>query len=427
MFPIPTTSTCPVCDRRVPAHIVQKGDDLFLDKVCPEHGPTSIFFWKDARLFEQSRRLERGDELPAEQVDIAQKEVRSFLTTFAIDVTTRCNMSCPTCVTDADRDSVPDPPRDTLLKWIPDVRGQRFRPNISLVGGESTMRDDLAELIRGIRSKGLEPRLNSNGLLLHDPAKIKELVQAGLKWVILQFDGLEPGPSIAFRGKDYSRYKLEVIEQLRRHGLFVHLAVMVQKGINDHEIGNILRFAMEEPCVRRVSFYPRSWIGRIQDPTTEPTHVADILAAMETTTRGEVTREDVMASKALGSTLFKLTGHPMFRPRICIYPFLLMRSGSRMLPTVRLLRPQALLQQTRASLRLLANVQKIFQYDEGSFSQDLLFVNIEKFYDRDAFDLRGALNCHHIYVTERGFFPFCIYNSYYRKRPNSTSPYTGCT
>jgi uncharacterized radical SAM superfamily Fe-S cluster-containing enzyme len=308
----------------------------------------------------------------------------------------------------------PDPPFDELLARVPDHRGDRFPPNLALVGGESTLREDLPAIIRAIRAKGVEPRLNSNGLRLMDEGYLRALRDAGLRWVILQFDGFAPEPSIAFRGQDYSRLKLEVIDKLGAAGLFAHLAVMVDRGVNDHELGDILRFAARAPHVRRVSFYPRSHIGRVEQREKESTQLADLLAAIERGTGGEVRRDDVLAAGRLGRRLFRGTGHPMFRRRVCILPFVLVRDGERLIPANRLLRPTGPLRYPRAFGRFARAARGSRRVDEGGWGPDVLPVNIEKFYEGQALDLVGARMCHHIYLTEQGAFPFCIYNTLIR-------------
>ncbi len=413
-FPIPTRSTCPDCGAEVPALLVEQAGDVHLRRTCPQHGESEVFFWRDAKLYARLYRDRTPGVLPAGRLDLARGDAAGFVTTYALDVTLRCNMRCPTCVSAAGGSVPPDPPQAELLARVPDHRGDRFPPNLALVGGESTLREDLPEIIRAIRAKGVEPRLNSNGLRLTDEAYLRALREAGLRWVILQFDGFRPEPSIAFRGQDYSRLKLEVIDKLGAAGLLVHLAVMVDRGVNDGEVGEILRFAARTPQIRRVSFYPRSHIGRIEDRGRESTQLADLYFAIENGTHGEVTRADLLAAGTLGRRLFRLTGHPMFRRRVCITPFVLVRQGERLIPAGRLLRPTGPLREPGAFFRFVRAVFGSRRVDEGGWGLDVLLVNIEKFYEGQALDLVGARMCHHIYLTGQGAYPFCVYNTLLR-------------
>lgn len=413
-FPPPTRSICPECGAETPAELVEKNGDLHLRRHCPQHGRQDVFFWRDAELYRRLYLDRTPGVLPAGKLDLARGDATGFVTTYAMDITLRCNMRCPTCVSAAGNQAPPDPPLDELLARVPDHHGDRFPPNLALVGGESTLRDDLPEIIRGIRAKGVEPRLNTNGLRLTDKAYVRSLRDAGLRWVILQFDGFSPQSSLSFRGEDYSDLKLQVIETLSSQDMLIHLAVMIDQGVNDQEVGEILRFALRTPAIRRVSFYPRAHIGRVEDRASASTQLADIIAAIEKTTDGEIKQEDLLAAGRWGKTLYRLFGHPMFRRRVCIIPFVLVRNGKRMIPANRLLRPSGVLRYPGAFFSFLRSAIRTLRVDEGAWGPDILMVNIEKFYDQEAFDLIGAHMCHHIYLAEGGAYPFCIYNTLVR-------------
>jgi len=416
-----TQSTCPDCSKAVHAELIEVEGQVFLRRDCSTHRITEALFRLDAAFFRRTLALRQAHTLPEGKLAPTSPAVRAFLTTLAMDVTTRCNMECPTCVSKAENGCASDPPIEQLLSWVPDFTGQKrgFRPNISLIGGESLLRDDLEEIIRGIVAKGLVPRLNTNGLLLLKDNRLDRLWDAGLRWVILQFDGFTPGPSLAFRGKDYTQTKLEIIDALAARGFAIHLATMVQRGVNDHEIGDILRFAVRHPSIHRVSFYPRSRIGRFTDNQGEVTHLSDVFAALEKATGNQVTREDLLDAKRIGNRLFQLTKNPEFRQRICIYPFVLLGHGDELVPVSRLVNPGTLLRRPGLTGPLWRFVRSILRLDRLAASPDLLFVYIEKFYDTDAFDWHEAHNCHHIYLTAQGNYPFCVYNTYYRGRDDS--------
>ncbi|MBZ0273245.1 radical SAM protein [bacterium] len=412
------TSLCPDCETEIPGQIFSRGGDLYLRRTCETHGETEVFFWRDEKTY-RACLPENGHarSLPAGPLRIFSPETESFLTTLAIDITERCNLTCPTCVSAAKHigdvgyeDG--DLPMATLLDLIPDYRGREKKPNISLIGGESSLRRDLPEFVEAIiAQKGITPRLNSNGILLMDEARIERLWQAGLRWVILQFDGFTPAPSIEFRGADLSKQKFKVIERLSKRGFNIHLACMVARGVNDGEIGDILRFASSHANIRRVSFYPRSHIGRIEDHEAGSTHVIDVMNAIENGTGGEVTADDLLASKRLGERIHKVTHHPMFRPRPCIFPALLMREGDRLLSCHKLFSPASAWRHPRAFAKLARYGRRLLAPDDAGYPPDFLFINIEKFYDGHAFDVAGAHNCHHIYLTPQGALPFCVYNT----------------
>ena len=103
-------------------------------------------------------------------------------------------------------DTEADPTIDTIGNWLESVRhacGDHIV--IQLSGGEPTVREDLPEIIRLARSYGFGfVQINTNGLRLsEDPAYARQLREAGLSSVFLQFDGTRDEIYRKLRGRDY--------------------------------------------------------------------------------------------------------------------------------------------------------------------------------------------------------------------------------
>lgn len=408
---------CPLCARDVPGELVEKNGDLYLRRRCACAGEDRLF-WKNARLFRRTVRAPSDERLPD---GIGHKRdwdrYAPFVTTLAVDVTNRCNLRCPVCVSSADETPEEEPTVEEIVHWLPDIPRGTFRPNVALIGGESTLRADLPDIVRAIQRRGFVVRLNSNGINLLRDEIVEPLFEAGLRWIILQFDGFSPEVSVRFRGHDYSSLREEMVRKLTRRGFLLHLAVMVVRGQNDLEVGDILRYAMETRGIRRVSFYPKAAIGRAHDGEALPsTHVNDVIEALSRTTGGDIRQEDFLAAKRLGDRVFRLTRNPAFRSRACIFPLILVRSGERLVPVNRFGNPLGLLRHAGAWARVLWNVRSIFDFDRGGFGERILFLNIERFYEREGMLREEALNCHHLYLTREGMIPFCLYNNFYRVR-----------
>lgn len=382
---------------------------------CPVHGDSDHLFWKNADLYRQMKKSVNGGNLPSYPSSFQWNSFAHMATTLAVDPTLRCNLHCPDCFSQAGSAQGPDPSVQEILSRVPRLGPARFRPNIALVGGESTLRQDLPELIRGLIARGITPRLNSNGLSLLDPEERRLLKQAGLRWVILQFDGFSPEASVRLRGRNLVDEKLKVIEALGNDGFSIHLAVMLAKGINDSEAGRIVEFALAHPHIKRLSFYPRSRVGRNEDAgDSSIMHLAEVFAAMERGTEGRITRGDVIEMKWMWHRLFRTTRHPVFRQRICIAPLVLLRTDDGYTVLNRLFKAPTLLEKPHILSRLVRSLPDLLRFDRGAYPDSILLVNIEKFYHTEAFDLDEAMNCHHIYLTSQGCVPFCLYNSFFR-------------
>ena len=74
--------------------------------------------------------------------------------------------------------------------------------------------------------------------------------------VYLQFDSLKPEVLAEPARGDLSRVRIEALEALERAKISTTLVVTVKKGVNDAEIPDIVRFALQWRCVRGVTFQP---------------------------------------------------------------------------------------------------------------------------------------------------------------------------
>jgi uncharacterized radical SAM superfamily Fe-S cluster-containing enzyme len=174
-----------------------------------------------------------------------------------VEVTNRCNMACPLCFSDAN-----DPPSDVPLGEIR-CRLERLLEvtktpvPVQISGGEPTTREDLPAIVALAKRLGYRHvELVTNGIRIgEEPELLSELKCRGLKAVYLQFDGLKRETHLALRGQDLRGVRAKAIDATRRAGLCCTLAVAVARAINDAEIGDIVRFAIDNiDTVRAVNF-----------------------------------------------------------------------------------------------------------------------------------------------------------------------------
>jgi len=100
----------------------------------------------------------------------------------------RCNLDCAYC---NEYDKVSDPvPLDAMLRRI-DKLGDLGCSIITLSGGEPTLHPDLDAIIARIRERDAIATLITNGLLL-TPERIRKLNRAGLDYLQISIDNLQP-------------------------------------------------------------------------------------------------------------------------------------------------------------------------------------------------------------------------------------------
>jgi uncharacterized radical SAM superfamily Fe-S cluster-containing enzyme len=256
-----TTSLCPDCLEEVPGRYEQQEDGVFLTRECPTHGTTSRKIWGSIDHWEWAADF--GPDPEHDGGDLTVDDDHACLA--VVEVTTDCNLSCSYCFAS----SAPGGEHrstaeiETLLDTVADAGG---RP-IQFSGGEPTVRNDLPELVERARDRGIDHvEVNTNGIrLATDPGYVDVLADAGVTAIYLQFDGLTSESYERIREIDLLEEKLAAIEACRAAALPVVLVPTVVPGVNDHEMGDIVRFALENrDIVRSVNFQPVAHFGRYE-------------------------------------------------------------------------------------------------------------------------------------------------------------------
>ena len=148
-------------------------------------------------------------------------------------------------------------------------------------GGEPTIHPQILDFLRLAGDKGVRyVNLNTNGLrLAHDRKFVADLAALDKRPnIYLQFDGLTPATHVALRGRDLRAAKQKALDACAQQGLTVTLVAAVERGVNEHELGDIVRFGIAHPAVRSVAFQPVTHSGRhvTFDPRTRVTN-ADVI------------------------------------------------------------------------------------------------------------------------------------------------------
>lgn len=269
-----TESVCPECLVRIPAAYVLYGEDVYLEKTCPEHGDFSAIIWRGQPAFTTWVRPKTPSfpKNPFTQVDQGCPydcglcpDHRQVSCCVLFEVTQRCDLYCPVCYASSLDTQLPDPGLVTINRWYHQLLEAGGPFNIQLSGGEPCVRDDLPEIIalgKSLRFSFFQ--LNTNGLrIATDAAYLEKLKDAGLSTVYLQFDGITDEVYETIRGRRLVEKKIAAIEQCARQGIGVILVPTLIPGVNTQEIGAIIDFALQRlPTVRGVHFQPISYFGR---------------------------------------------------------------------------------------------------------------------------------------------------------------------
>ena len=254
-----TTSLCPKCLEQVPGRYEEREGGVFLTRECPDHGTASRRVWGSHDHWEWASAF--GPDPEYDGGSLAVDDDHACLA--IVEVTDDCNLSCSYCFASSGPggDHRSGDEIDALLDTVAEAGG---RP-IQFSGGEPTVRDDLPELIERAHERGIDHvEVNTNGIrLATEDGYAAALADAGATAIYLQFDGLTSQTYETIREVDLVEEKHAAIEACREVDLPVVLVPTVVPDVNDHEMGDIVRFALENrDVIRSVNFQPVAHFGR---------------------------------------------------------------------------------------------------------------------------------------------------------------------
>lgn len=289
-----TRTVCPACFQQgpLPANsesfvdgmLVSRDQSVYLRRFCPHHGVSESLYEEDLEIW----RSRHGWQAPT--LTVTPDRADNFAgfpegyrrglpashgqhtCILVLNITERCNYSCPTCYADAlppgSRAARPEKPSpDELLRTVETVlrRENGKLGVVMLSGGEPTVRADLPEILDRIcRLEVTRVMLNTNGRrILRDPQLLETLQRHHKKVeVYLQFDGLRDSTYEALRGEALAQEKLELLELLDSSEVFTTLAMTVRRGTNEDEVGEVIKLAMKTPFCSGLAIQPVFGSGR---------------------------------------------------------------------------------------------------------------------------------------------------------------------
>ncbi len=274
-----TTSVCSTCLHRVEAKIIIKDNHVFMDKWCPEHGTERVLMADDADYYRLCREIYiKPPEMP--QIfntsmqygcpydcglcpDHMQHSCLSL-----IEITDHCNLPCPVCYAASGPERLTHRSYEEVIAMLDAVVANEGEPDVvQLSGGEPTLHPEFWRILDAARERPIKHlMINTNGIrIAKEPEFVERLASygAGLE-IYLQFDSLRSEVHQILRGADLTSIRNKALERLNATGISTTLVVTVKKGLNDNEIGDIIRFALQQPCVRGVTLQPIQQAGRVE-------------------------------------------------------------------------------------------------------------------------------------------------------------------
>ncbi|WP_229481767.1 radical SAM protein [Mycolicibacterium mageritense] len=318
------TAFCPQCHDAAPERpladvarlsgmLIERDGRIWLERGCPSHGLVRTLYDEHPEIL--SYLEEWTAPTKAHTPDVAGNfdpipsaylrglpEMQTQHTCILLeDIAETCNLRCPTCFTDSSPDLRHVVPVGDALANV-DQRLERENGRIDVLmlsGGEPTLHPQLAELLDALVTRPITRILiNSNGVRIATDDVLLDLLTAHRERVevYLQYDGLSAGAHRHHRGGDLRRTKSQALQRLSDREIFTTLVMTAALGVNDHEIGDMVRLALATPYVGGLTIQPQFGSGRSGqiDPLERLTHTG-VLGRLGPQTDGAVTWRDLTA------------------------------------------------------------------------------------------------------------------------------------
>jgi len=280
-FPRTVESLCPECNKLIKATISIKGNNIVMEKTCQEHGFFREILSNDKDFFLKMEKLRFGDGPGITNPKTQEQKGCPFdcglctqhkSTTMmgVIDLTNRCNLKCPICFATSDASGYIYEPSfeqvKEMMQNLIDLKPART-PCLQFSGGEPTLYPRFFDVIKEARKMGFgQIQIATNGIKLANEEFAKKASEAGLNCLYLQFDGVTDDIYEKIRGRPLFEIKKKAIENSYKYGIRTILVPTIVRGINDHQIGDIYRFAIENiEAVSTISWQPVALTGRIPE------------------------------------------------------------------------------------------------------------------------------------------------------------------
>jgi uncharacterized radical SAM superfamily Fe-S cluster-containing enzyme len=293
-----TRSICPVCRRVIDAKILLRDNKVYMSKSCPDHGDFEALIYGDAQAYADSARFNKPGTIPLQfSTEIKHgcphdcglcPDHEQHVCVGIIEVNSACNMDCPLCFADAGAGfNLTLEEVEAILDHYVATEGDPQVVQFS--GGEPSIHPQIIPMLRAAKARDIDyVMLNTNGKrIANDDEFLAELAEVRPA-IYFQFDGFDSETYRIIRAEpDILPEKLRALDRLAEVGCPTILVPAIERGVNDHEVGRIIKFALEHPAVKSINFQPVFHAGRFgeHDPLQRMTN-PDLLRLIEEQTDG---------------------------------------------------------------------------------------------------------------------------------------------
>ena len=426
----------------VPGLVYTNKQRVWIRKRCPVHGASDALMENDENFYHLSnkdqwgRRYATGTVLEFPRFSEQSSEAgnrcdESFADqyenkscTILVEVTNACNLACAVCYSDAQGKRFL--PLEKFKAHILDLATRKkVLDSIQITGGEAILHPEFWEMVEFLLSLRQVKKiyLPTNGIELAREEVAQKLQPFREKlMVLLQFDGSGARSNQPLRNANPTYIREKALENLGRLGIPMQLTMTITLGVNDHEIGWVIKKGMEHDHIKVIALQPVTYSGRY-DLNRNP--------------KRRLTLSDVI--KAAAAQVQQSTSIEDFKPIPCSHPncgwitLFARRFGLKVNIARRIDLDRAMNQVANRTLLNTEELRSVIGSAPGAplkqitewagkkliRSKDIFAIAIKPFMDRFNYDQdRISSCCHHLLNTEGVPVSFCEYNA--RLRPQDS-------
>ena len=437
-----TRSICPKCRRVIDAKILLRDNKVYMSKRCPRCGPFISLVYGDAAAYVSFARYNKPGTIPlARGTQIEHgcphdcglcPEHEQHACLGVIEVNSACDMECPLCFADAEHGF--SLTLEEVEQMLDDYVRTEGRPEVvQFSGGEPTIHPRIIDFVRAAQARDIRfVMLNTNGKRIARDDRFLEQLNDVRPSLYFQFDGFERETHRILRGEaDILEEKLQALDRLADTGLNVTIVPAIERGVNEHEIGRIVEFAIEHPAIRGITFQPAFHAGRHvpHDPMRRMT-IPDIVRLIEAQTSGKFVASDFVPVPCCFPTCNAVTyafvesGRVTPLPRIINVNDYLDYITNRIVPdfshevrtALEGLWSSSSVAGSEASLRQVEISCKACELPDNlavdNIAKSMIMIMLQDFMDPWTFNQKNLMKCCKEFLLPGGKqIPFCAYNS----------------
>jgi len=299
-----TRSICPECRRVIDGHILLRDNKVFMRKRCPDHGLFEVLVYADAEAYTSSTKFNKPGTIPLEFSTQVKHgcphdcglcpDHQQHACVGIIEVNSTCNMDCPLCFADAGPGfNLTLAEVEAILDRFVETEGQPEVVQFS--GGEPSIHPDIVPMMQAAKVRNIRHiMLNTNGKRIATDDKFLAELADIRPALYFQFDGFDEETNRLIRGEaDLLPLKLQALDRLAEANCPVILVPAIERGVNEHEVGRIIKFGIEHPAIFGINFQPAFHAGRhMAHSPLERMTIPDVIRLVETQTGGMFVKDD---------------------------------------------------------------------------------------------------------------------------------------